>query len=130
MTYEGSFAGLRIDFASVLVSVAMGCGHHRPPSERGRRADVFDPVRLPGDERVAIRSNADVVGRYGRQGEVAVEENGAGGLSLLEYGHRTAMEIRPDGTLSPSGMELIRRGDRVFLRVLWCYREGFYERRR
>jgi hypothetical protein len=84
----------------------------------------------PGDERVVIRSSADVVGRYSPLGEVAVEENESGELSLVEHGQRTRMVIRPDGTLSPSNMQVIRRGDRIFLRVLWCYREGFYERRR
>jgi hypothetical protein len=113
--------GMTIGRWLLAASLAAGCGHHPTPPLSNPPADLFDRMPRAGDERLPIRSNADVIGRYGPQGEVAVEENALGGLSIVEHGHRTEM--------SPSGTELIRRGDRIFLRVLWCYREVFYERR-
>ena len=122
---------MRIDILAVVAALALGCAHKPAPAPVAHDPDVG--YYVPGDERVPVRSPADLVGRYRsvHNNEVLTIYVDRGEL-LMRSNHHGAphrMAIGSDGGLGVNASlrgGLVRRHGRVMLHILWCYRWGLY----
>jgi len=124
---------MRIEIVALTASLALACAHKPGPAPATVAHDPDRDDDVPGDERVPVRSAADLVGRYRSvvNDEVLTIFVDSGQL-MMRSSHQRApqgMAIASDGGVGVDASlrgGLVRRQGQVMLRILWCYRWGLY----
>lgn len=122
---------MRFGMLPLAALLALGCAHRPAPAPVVHIPDL--DYALPGDERVPVRTAADVVGRYRSvmNNEVLTVYVDSGEL-MMRSNHDDEprrMALRSDGGLGVDASlraGLVRRRGRMMLHIDWCYRWGIY----
>jgi len=122
---------MQVEILALAALLTLGCAHEPAPAPAAHTPDLA--YNVPGDERVPVRSPADVVGRYRSvlNNEVLTIYVDRGELMMRSNHHDEPrrMAIASDGGVGVDASlraGLVRRHGRVMLHILWCYRWGLY----
>jgi len=122
---------MRLGLLPLAALLVLGCAHEPAPPPVVHNHDV--DYYVPGDERVQVRTAADVVGRYRSvlNDEVLTIYVDSGELMMWSNhdSEPRRMAIASDGGVGVGASlhaGLVRRQGRVMLHILWCYRWGLY----